>query len=187
MTAAAPLLDSTYELTSVANFTETITNVAPGFSTITVGSGSFKIYADTTKDRSFSSDSGFSDGGLILSGTILGGSGSASAMSGVIIGVTQLNIRIDSYDHNVFDPDTIVGGNGIFTLRFGDSSDNPLLTPITQVQGVTYNFGDLKMAADGYVALTVPEPETWAMLVAGLGLVGLQLRRRTKTGMLSIN
>jgi hypothetical protein len=36
-------------------------------------------------------------------------------------------------------------------------------------------------------AVPVPEPETWAMLVAGLGLVGLQLRRRTKTGMLSIN
>lgn len=26
----------------------------------------------------------------------------------------------------------------------------------------------------------VPEPETWAMLLAGLGLVGLQLRRKTK-------
>jgi hypothetical protein len=36
-------------------------------------------------------------------------------------------------------------------------------------------------------AVPVPEPETWAMLVAGLGLVGLQLRRRTKAGMLSIN
>jgi hypothetical protein len=26
----------------------------------------------------------------------------------------------------------------------------------------------------------VPEPETWAMLLAGLGLVGLQLRRKMK-------
>jgi hypothetical protein len=33
----------------------------------------------------------------------------------------------------------------------------------------------------------VPEPETWAMLVAGLGLVGLQLRRRTNTGKIAIN
>ena len=36
-------------------------------------------------------------------------------------------------------------------------------------------------------AVPVPEPETWAMLVAGLGLVGLQLRRRTNTGKISIN
>ncbi len=35
--------------------------------------------------------------------------------------------------------------------------------------------------------LPVPEPETWAMLVAGLGLVGLQLRRRSNAGRISIN
>lgn len=36
-------------------------------------------------------------------------------------------------------------------------------------------------------AVPVPEPETWAMLVAGIGLVGLQLRRRINTGKISIN
>jgi hypothetical protein len=36
-------------------------------------------------------------------------------------------------------------------------------------------------------AAPVPEPETWAMLVAGLGLVGLQLRRRTNAGKIAIN
>ena len=36
-------------------------------------------------------------------------------------------------------------------------------------------------------AVPVPEPETWAMLVAGLGLVGLQLRRRTNSSKISIN
>lgn len=34
----------------------------------------------------------------------------------------------------------------------------------------------------------VPEPETWAMLLAGVGLVGLQLRRKLKTsGRIAIN
>lgn len=33
----------------------------------------------------------------------------------------------------------------------------------------------LAMASD--LAPSVPEPETWAMLLAGLGLIGLQLRR----------
>lgn len=35
--------------------------------------------------------------------------------------------------------------------------------------------------------LPIPEPETWAMLLAGLGLVGLQLRRRNNAGKISIN
>ena len=34
------------------------------------------------------------------------------------IGVTDVTIQVTSYDHNVFNPDTIAGADGIFTLRF---------------------------------------------------------------------
>lgn len=37
------------------------------------------------------------------------------------------------------------------------------------------------------VTVPVPEPETWAMLVAGIGLIGLQLRRRSNAGKISIS
>jgi hypothetical protein len=42
-----------------------------------------------------------------------------------------------------------------------------------------YSF---KVTADEYAKLTgaVPEPQTWAMMLAGFGVVGATLRRRRK-------
>ncbi|MGQ9860461.1 MAG: FxDxF family PEP-CTERM protein [Thiobacillaceae bacterium] len=42
------------------------------------------------------------------------------------------------------------------------------------------SFGPFTYSTFGVTITPVPEPETWAMLLAGLGLVGLQLRRKMK-------
>lgn len=176
---SAPNLDSTYELTAVANFTQTVTQLSPTVSQIQVTGGTFNLYRDTTPDRSYTLDSGFSDGDVIMSGTILGGGGSASTMGGMIFGVNDLNIRVDTYDTAIYNPDTISGGEGIFTLRLGSGSDATFLTGINRVGGNVVDPGDLKFAADGNVVLSaVPEPETYAMFLAGLGLIGYSVSRR---------
>lgn len=170
-------LDDTYELTAVATFTESVSATGE----ITVTGGTFNLYRDTTRDRDYTTDSGFSDGEAILTGTITSGAGAAAA--DLSFGVTDLTIQITGYDTSVYNPDTIATGGGIFTLRMGSELDAPFLSGITSVGGNSYDVasGDLLYAADGYLALAVPEAETYAMMLAGLGLVGFMARRRTRS------
>lgn len=173
---AAPNLDATYELTVAANFTESVDN-ATGAITVNNG-GTFNLYLDTTQDRSFAGDSGFTDGDLILSGTITGGVGTSIFSESMTFGVTDISIAVTSFDANVYNPDTITNGGGIFTLRLGSSFDSSLLNQVTSVQGNSATgAGDFLFAADGYTALAVPEAQTYAMMLAGLGLVGFMARR----------
>jgi hypothetical protein len=174
----APKLNSTYELTVAANFTENVTSISANTVEISVNpGGAFNIYFDTNINRSFSGDSGFTNGAPILTGTILGGSGAAINFGPLAIGVTDVAIQINSYDHNVFDPDTIAAADGIFTLRLNFPGDAPLIGPITSVQGVPV-AGNLVFVADGNLTLAVPEPSSYAMLLAGLGFVGFATRRK---------
>jgi len=179
LSVLAPKLNSTYELTMVANFTETVTPVGGGASIINVTGGNFNLYFDSNVNRNFGSDSGFTDGASILSGTILGGMGSAVAAGGMVFGVTDITVQVNSYNTTVFEPDTIAGAGGIFTLRLGSPFDAALLGSVTSVNGNAVNAGDFLFAADGNIALAVPEAETYAMMLAGLGLVGFMARRRT--------
>lgn len=177
----APGLNTTYQLTLVANFTESVQNNG----TITVNSGgTFALYLDTdtslSRAYSFSGDSGFTDGDAILTGTITGGAGTATNFGSMVFGATTIDVQVDSFNAAVFEPDTITNAGGIFTLQLNSPFTSPFLSTVTSVQGNPVNAlaGDLLFAADGNVALAVPEAETYAMMLAGLGLVGFMARRR---------
>ncbi len=63
-------------------------------------------------------------------------------------------------------------GIGSYTLKIGGQATGTGL-------GGLIPSGAYKVAA---VTVPVPEAETWAMLLAGLGLVGMQIRRKTALG-----
>lgn len=164
---------SGYELTVTANFKEKITGVIGSTFTFDVTSGNATFYFDTTPDYNFSTDAGFDNGSAILTGTILNGSG---VLLNGIFGVTKLNVRIDSYNTTVFEPDTIVAGSSIFSLEL-DPTGSP--SNISSVLGHTYDAGtDVLLMADGNFALAVPEASNYMMMLMGIGMVGFMAMRR---------
>lgn len=170
-----------YEITVVANFTSQLTSSSIFGQTFAVGAGSFALWLDTTPDRNFNSDSGFSDGVKIMEGTVLGGAGSSVNVGLQQFGGGSLQLQVTGYDAAIYNPDTIGGGDSIFTLRLNAPVDSAFLNSITSVQGHAYlpATGDLKYAADGNMILTpVPEPELYGMLLAGLCVIGAFVRRR---------
>lgn len=175
-TASSLGLNSTYELTAVAKFTESVTAAGA----ITVTGGNFAIYFDTNASTkySFAGDTGFTDGASILSGNIISGTGAADPSFS--FGVTNITIQVTNFNSTVYSPASLTGGGGIFTLRMNSPYDAGLLSPITKVMGNTVAAGDLKYAADGYIALAVPEAKTYAMMLAGLALVGFMARRNSR-------
>lgn len=182
ISVANPVLDnSQYEITVVANFTSQLLPGTPNSTTYEVTGGSFSLWLDKTPDHNFTTDTGFSDSVEIMKGSVLGGGGSNFfRIPTQQTGGGDLQLRIDTYDKTVFEPDTIGGGDSIFTLRLGAKVDKAFLDPITSVQGHAVGTNGLKFAADGNLILTpVPEPESYAMLLAGLGIIGAIARRRT--------
>lgn len=173
---AATGLNTAYELTVTAWFTENLNQDGQTFS---LTGGGVKLWFDTTPDKNYSGDTGFDNGATILEGTIIDGSGALLSVGGRGVGFTDLTVRVDSFDSAVFEPDTIAAGSSIFTLRLNDPADAAFLSPIGSVLGNPYDGTDIKLAADGYLVLQVPEAKTYVMMLAGLMLVGFMARRST--------
>jgi hypothetical protein len=178
--ALSPKLNNSYELTVAASFHEVVSGTNP--LDIQLTGGDFNMYFGDSANHNFNTDFGFTDGASILHGTIIAGSGllNFKPSSTTASGYSELTIHVDSYNTSVFDPATIASGDSIFTLRVNNSLDGSFLNPIGSVMGHSYNAanGDLKVASDGNLVLSVPEPETYAMMLSGLGLVGFMARRR---------
>lgn len=178
----SPLLNKAngYEVTVVANFSSMLTSVSSSSQTFAVTGGSFQLWFDNHIDRNFNTDTGFKDGTLLMSGTVETGVGSTVNVGKTQIGGSNLMLKVTDYNHAVYRPQTLDGGESIFTLRLGAGVDNGFLNPITQVDGQLVGATGLKYAADGNLQLTtaVPEPSTYAMLLAGLGMIGLMVKRR---------
>lgn len=177
-----PLLSANnYEITIVANFASQLTSANAFGQTYSVTAGSFSLWLDTTPDRSFSGDSGFADGQKIMEGTVISGAGSSVSVGAMQFGGGSLQLQVTGYDTAIYNPDTIGGADSIFSLRLNAPVDSTFLNQITSVQSNAYlpGTGDLKYAADGNLTLTpVPEPESYGMLLAGLGVIGAIGRRR---------
>ena len=62
------------------------------------------------------------------------------------------------------------GTNGLFTVRGGQDGERFLSMTLTSSSN-SFEIDNLATAA-------IPEPATWAMLIAGFGLVGVAARRR---------
>jgi len=167
-----------YELTVAANFTEKVTAISGGQTDVDVTGGHVDLFLDSSPDYSFGGDSGFTDGGSILSGTIVGGGGNFTTTPFFAFGGALIDIQVDSFDTDVFSPDTIASGASVFTLQITPNNAQ-FLSTISSVQGHAYDSGkDLLVVADGNLDLyAVPEP--LSCLLVGSAVAGLlALRRR---------
>ncbi|MDT4332673.1 flocculation-associated PEP-CTERM protein PepA [Methylomonas sp. MED-D] len=183
-TVAAPNLNSTgsgsgYELTAIATFSGSYVNNG-STQTFTIDTGNVGLYFDTNPDFNFTTDSGFSNGSAILYGSIASGEGSVkitgnNSGSGYQDMSLSFTGGLNGYDHNVYSPDTIAGGDAIFTIKTKGVS---ILTSINSVQGES-KVGGALFASDGNLQLTaVPVPA--AVWMFGTGLLALMAGGKRK-------
>lgn len=181
-TAPAPNLNTGggYELTVAATFNETITNIDPGTgnAVFSVTGGSSRLYFDTNPNHSFSGDSGFTDGAAILTGSVTGGTGSFFPSPGVGFSSFDLSIGTLDYNHSVYTPANIAGGNGIFTLQINPTG---VTSSVTSVFGQQVGQDDTLLQADGSLNLVAtPVPAALWCLGSALAVLLVGGRRRER-------
>jgi hypothetical protein len=69
-----------------------------------------------------------------------------------------------------------VGGGKVY---FQDGANIYSANPDLSGVALFHTNGVAPTDVDVYVAATVPEPATWALMVAGAGLLGARMRRKT--------
>ncbi|MDE2404201.1 MAG: PEPxxWA-CTERM sorting domain-containing protein [Sphingomonadales bacterium] len=91
-------------------------------------------------------------------------------LSGAATGSIFSGTYTDDWAHYTYDISALITANGLYTLSFGEVDNQSF-----------YNFGldNVALATRGGA---VPEPATWAMMLAGFGLVGGAMRQRRTQG-----
>jgi hypothetical protein len=189
-----------YEFTVVASIEETVKSIATfgGVTTVTFEAtgGTASIYFDNTASGGVksvtSTGDGFDDGHLVGTFDIVAGTGLSNFTtfpSGSGIGSTVYDFVISGAIDSAY-IEGLLGPVG--DLHFTSNQNLPVGTSATTSfhNGVS-DAGDLypTMAADGLLlkvdgsntfTTAIPEPETYALMLAGLGALGFMTRRRRR-------
>jgi len=174
-----------YSLGGFSGLLPTNTSFSRTFTAASSGTGllSFIIDGFGTIDGQNASEDDLSvaiNGMTIFSGTFnLGGGGS----NAVYIGDPSTTATTSSVTPgnggilNVLTPVTILGGLNTVTFTYASLSG----PGFSGFQGTSDEGWALSSGSVNTVAAAVPEPSTWAMLLAGFGGLALMLRRRART------
>jgi len=194
-----------YEFTVVARITETVTGISAGGGAVTVTfaatGGTASIFFDNTASGGVkavtNTGSGFDDGHLVGQFDVVAGTGLSNFTTfggGAGLGATQYDFVISG---SAVDANYISGLSGpIGDMHFTSSQVIPPGTSTTtgfhlgtpsgapDIYPTTPTDGNLLLKVDGsntFTAAAVPEPETYALMLAGLGAIGFMTRRRRKS------
>lgn len=139
-------------------------------------SGSFSYDADTAPTASNAFGAVYNlnlPASVTIGNTNYSGTLSSTIIRSIIDG-TIFRIQLPGSQTFALTYASLGSGSGIFALPNTASAFGPTALATLRTNPLTGNFGAANVTAS---VAAVPEPATWAMLIAGFGLIGAFIRR----------